>query len=105
MATVKFHLLSEYLTELKLVADQVEGKILRLTCGHQREYPMTALSVLATVLVGSLVFRLENRCGSFLMSGSSEAEQVREIAKAHMTLVEAAAKELGLEVRAGTYEC
>jgi hypothetical protein len=104
MATVKFNDLSEFLTELKLVAETIEGKTLRLTCGHRSEYPMTALSVLATVLVGNVVVRLENRCGSYLMSDSNEAEQVREAVKTRSKLVETAAKELGLEVRAGTYE-
>jgi hypothetical protein len=104
MATVKFNDLSEFLTELKLVAEKIEGKILRLTCGHRSEYPMTALSVLATALVGNVVLRLENRCGSYLMSESHEAEQVREAVKSGSKLVETAATELGLEVRAGTYE-
>lgn len=104
MTTVKFNDLSEFLTELKLVAVKIEGKILRLTCGHRTEYPMTALSVLATALVGNVIVRLENCCGHFLMSESSEAEQVREAVKTRSKLVEMAAKELGLEVRAGTYE-
>lgn len=104
MPTVKFHEPGEFKDELKLMQGRIEGNILRLTYGHKSEYPSTVVLVIATALVGNMVLRLESRCGSFLMSESSEAEQVRLKAKSIRDAIESVASELKLEVRAGMYE-
>jgi hypothetical protein len=104
MATVKFNDPSEFVRELRRDREKIERKILRLTCGHRHEYPMTVLTVLATALVGSVVVRLERRCGSYMTGDSNGMDQTLAAVRADCKLVEAAAHELGLEVRAGVYE-
>jgi hypothetical protein len=104
MPRVKFHEPSEFEAELKLMANKVVDKIVRITCGLKYEHPSTVLTVIATALIGNLVLCLERGCGSYLMSESQEAEEVRQRANTIQKQIRAAAIEFGLDIRSGMYE-
>lgn len=103
---VQFNSVEEFLTELRQKTPNVEP-IVRLTQQFENSgtLPLTHVSVIATYLrdTGGLVqlVRLRRYCGDYMVGDrDSKAEK-----KAHeaMEKIEACARNLGLEIRAGIY--
>lgn len=102
MVTVKFNDVAEFLDELKRDAAEVQRKILRCTFSFRRgnSMPIEVMYVMVTYMVFDQLVMLEHRCGEW-MTGTSDQETVRGTAIAIKDKIDAAANELGLELRAG----
>jgi hypothetical protein len=105
MATVKFGDVGEFIEELKRDAANVERSIVRLTYRWRSAdpSPIRSMSVVASAVIGGHIVTLEERCGSYFPD-TSDAQEVAAAAAKKLGAIEAAAKELGLEVRAGVFE-
>lgn len=105
MAAVKFNDLDEFIGELRRDAAEVERKILRVTVRHRTDgqMPIRSMAVVASAVVAGHVVTLQAPCGTYL-PGTGEADGVSVAAKERLAALEAAAGELGLEVRAGVFE-
>lgn len=105
MPTVKFNDVDEFLTELKADAEHVDRDLIRITFRHRAEQstPFRSIAVIASAVIGGHVVTLEARSGTFF-GGSPEADTAKQEAQKAAAAIEAAAKELGMEVRAGVFE-
>lgn len=104
MAMVKFSDIEEFLHELRLDASKVEGKLVRLTFRHRAAGtpPFRGLAVIATAIVGPHLVSLEDDCGTFLPD-TKEADAVKERGTAKFRQIEDGARDIGLDVRNGTF--
>lgn len=107
---VKFSTADEFLAELTTEAAklEVEDGILRLTYTYRQDphIPLAYLSVIAGVVVRGKVVELNHYVGQVmtgteLHEGSNRVKAKAEIIRAN---IEAKARELDLEVRAGMFE-
>lgn len=111
MATVKFNSVDEFVDELRFDTKVVEPppfRILRLTnlMRDTNTLPIRHLSVLATIK--SLrspddIIRLERFCGQ-IWGIASEDESTYKRSETIFQAIEAACKELNIEVRPGMFE-
>jgi hypothetical protein len=105
MITVHFNDVGEFIDELK--AGPPGEKIVRVTrsFAQSQTLPITNVTILATALRDGQIIRLSRYVGQYL--GSHDGDEKRHVdtrAEKIMAEIEGAAKELGLEVRAGVYE-
>jgi hypothetical protein len=109
MITVRFNSEGEFIDELK--AGPPCEKIVRVTKSFElsQTLPIQNITVLATAVRDGRVIRLSRYVGQrfanrFANHEDEVSRRVDETAEKIMAEIEAAAKELGLEVRAGVYE-
>jgi hypothetical protein len=107
---VKFSTADEFLAELTKEAklNEVDDSILRLTYSYRqdRHIPLAYLSVVAGVVIRGKIVELnqyvgEVMTGAELHDGSSRVKAKAEIIRVN---IEAKARELNLEIRAGMFE-
>ena len=104
MVTVKFNDAGEFLGEIETDREQVERSIVRVTCRFRRNEMFTALSVVATAVVGDSVVQLEARCGEYMSHDGPDGKEVRTRADAESERLRTKLSELGLDVRSGSFE-
>lgn len=100
---VKFNNTDEFIDELRADADMIEPKVLRRTTRMLRsgELPLVTYTTIATAVVFERLVILEHRCGETMFKLD---EEIKGRLDADYAKLEAAAKELGLEVRAGVFD-
>lgn len=113
MATVKFNHPDEFIDELQKEFGGLKAgliptipPILRLTNLFRtipEIAPIMSLTVVATIRVRDDIIKLERYCGQIWKMESQDKPTQERAEEVHRKLEEAA-KELGLEVRAGVFE-
>lgn len=101
---VQFHAVEEFLAEITKDADRVEGRILRVTVLRRFHDPFVHIFLLATTVVGGVIVRLDHRLGECFAMDATATAEVGKKAEALVARLDRAARELGLEVRAGVVE-
>ena len=111
---VKFSTADEFLTELTQECSSssgpyaVDDQILRLTYSYRQDphIPLSYLSVVAGVVIRGKIVELHQYVGEVMTGASSHEGSLRVKGKAAIILanIEATARELQLEVRAGVFE-
>jgi hypothetical protein len=104
---VKFSTADEFLQELYEERGQVEDGILRLTFLHQQDTKLglDSLSVYAGVIVRGKIVELRQFIGQLWHTGNTEQDaQIRARAEMIRANIEAKARDLALEIRAGMFE-
>lgn len=110
MVLVKFNFPDEFLEELTKDKDLVHRGIVRLTQLFGREMKIlivTHVSVVATAKLGPDIIRMDHRIGSYsdLPGGlGGDREAVLQKSRETLDTIQAQCEQLGLEVRAGSYE-
>lgn len=100
---VGFHDPDEFLAELHLDRDRIDRDILRVTVRRRYGSPFVTVSVVATATVGGVLVKLEHRVGE-AFAGDEKATGLADKTQAALGKLTAAAKSLGLDVRAGVFE-
>jgi hypothetical protein len=101
--TVSFHDPGEFIEEISRDKDRIERNILRLTVRRRYGEPFITISVVATVVIEGTIVKLEHRIGE-AFAGDEKNTAMAAKTQAVLDKLSAAAKGLGLEVRAGVYE-
>jgi hypothetical protein len=111
---VKFSTADEFLTELTKECSSssgpyaVDDQILRLTYSYRQDshIPLSYLSVVAGVVIRGKIVELHQYVGEVMTGASSHEGSLRVKAQAAIILanIDATARELQLEVRAGMFE-
>jgi hypothetical protein len=107
---VKFSTADEFLAELTKEAklNEVDDSILRLTYSYRqdRHIPLAYLSVVAGVVIRGKIVELNQYVGEVMTGAERHDGSSRVKAKAEIIRVniEAKARELNLEIRAGMFE-
>lgn len=101
---ILFNAPDEFLAELRIDAEKVEQKILRVTVRHHYRAPFVEICVLASAVIGPNIVVLEHHLGQIFVGeqlAGSEVGSRTELVTARLREV---GEGLGLEVRAGVYE-
>ena len=111
---VKFSTADEFLAELTKECTSssgsyaVDDQILRLTYSYRQDphVPLSYLSVVAGVVIRGKIVELHQYVGEVMTGASSHEGSLRVKAQAAIILanIDATARELQLEVRAGVFE-
>lgn len=93
----------EFLDEVRRDRNRVARGILRLTVRRRYGNPFVTVAVVASAMIENTVVRLDHRVGE-AFAGDEAANGLAAKAQAVLDKLAEAARNLGLEVRAGVYE-
>jgi len=106
LVTVRFNDVGEFLEELRLQNSNVLSPIRTTkTFELSPKLPITSVCVMATALLrNDQRIKLQKYIGQYMQVDETNRKSVHDRADIHLHKIEAAAKALNLEVRAGVYE-
>jgi hypothetical protein len=101
---VSFNDPDEFLREVRIDADRVDRKIVRLTVRRRYQQPFVSVSVYASAVIGQFVVTLDHRLGETFAVEELRATEVGKKVDTVLTRLQRDMTDLGLEVRPGVFE-